>query len=71
VFGAFIGTVNITLPVSAPLFITPSLYVEPPLDNLIRNGCPDALTANLYVLPFVRYIVGLFALDGKPSPLKA
>ena len=37
-FGAFIGTVNITLPVSAPLFVIPSLYVEPPLDNLIRNG---------------------------------
>ena len=57
------------LPVWAPLLVTPVLYAEPPSETLIWNGWPDTAMANLYVLPRVRYKVGLLLLDEKPSPL--
>jgi hypothetical protein len=43
--GAVYGTINVIVPLSVPLLVTPSLYAFPvpvELTVLIQNGCPLA-----------------------------
>ena len=53
---------NVIVPTSAPLFVTPVLYKSPPpveIAVFIQNGCPAALILNVYVIPLTKFIAGL------------
>jgi hypothetical protein len=53
VFGAFIGTVNVIVPDTAPLFVTPDVCISSITLNRVQiEGCPAADILKVYVPPF-------------------
>ena len=56
---------NVIVPTSVPLFVTPVLYKSPvPVEIavFIQNGCPAAFILNVYVIPLTKVIDALAPL---------